>query len=211
MPTLNSICRQVGLENTTTMLTQGAQSCPLDKALSYQNDNVVYRFIEHYDISFDEAKDVFFETKKWLWLCNQPRSFKLEISEPILIIDEMWHTFILLTYDYTNYCFDCFGQYIHHIPTPQHEKEKRQREYEKNPTCLVGEQTQALRQQYALIIDKLGQATLLKWFVEYPERYNEDFFIHRRKVRPFIWKPTPEFRALSSHLQAGRKVVMKKN
>lgn len=191
-------------------LSANLKSCPLEKALSYQNDDIVYKFLEQYDISFDEANDIFLETKKWLWLCGQPTTEKLHMSESLWILDEMWHNFVLFTREYTNYCHDCFGKYIHHAPTPQSEKEQRKKQYEQNPTDAIEKQAQSQRQQYTLIYDKLGQATLLKWFVEYPVKYGKDFFNHHRKSMPFNWKPTPEFQALAAHLQAGQKVVITK-
>lgn len=32
------------------------------------------------------------------------------------IIDEMWHTFILLTKDYAAFCQQYFGEFMHHEP-----------------------------------------------------------------------------------------------
>lgn len=32
-------------------------------------------------------------------------------------VDEVWHTFILFTRDYTDFCNEVFGRYIHHQPS----------------------------------------------------------------------------------------------
>jgi hypothetical protein len=184
------------------------QSCSLSKALSYENDEVVRRFTTLYDISFDEANDIFLETKKWLWLASQPKSHPITIIDPLLIIDEMWHNFILFTPEYTRYCLDCYGRYIHHAPTTQSEKDSWKRELEEDAIRAREEQMQKLIQQCAFISSKLGAATLLKWFVKYPEQYNEEFFNHRRKNVSMFYTPPPELQVLATHIKAGRIIIV---
>ncbi|MEW6497872.1 MAG: hypothetical protein AB1589_36035 [Cyanobacteriota bacterium] len=185
------------------------QSCSLSKAINYQNYDVVERFTQLYDVSFDEANDIFLETKKWLWLADQPKSHMITIIEPLLIIDEMWHNFILFTPEYTDYCLDCYGCYIHHAPTTQREKDNRQRQFREDPTRAREEQMQKLLQQCAFISQMLGATTLLKWFVEYPERYNEVFFNHHRKDVSLSYSPPPALQALATHLKTGRIRIAK--
>lgn len=180
------------------------QSCSLSKALSYDNDEVVKRFVQLYDISGDEASDIFVETKKWLWLASQVESHAIAIIDPLLIIDEMWHNFVLFTLDYTRYCLDCFGRYIHHLPTTQREKDRRKLQLKEDPTRAKEEQMLRLHRQCALIITKLGSATLLKWFVDYPERYNEQFFNNRRKFVSLSYVPPASLKTLASYFTAGR-------
>lgn len=36
---------------------------------------------------------------------------------PSRIVDEAWHTFILFTRDYTDFCQNAFGTYLHHAPS----------------------------------------------------------------------------------------------
>lgn len=38
------------------------------------------------------------------------------------IIDEFWHQFMTFSYEYKSWCMDNFGRFIHHIPTPDYEK-----------------------------------------------------------------------------------------
>ena len=66
-----------------------APTCPLGKAVSYENPEVVSRFVQLYDVSSEEAADVYVETRKWLWLASQVESGALSITDPLLIIDEM--------------------------------------------------------------------------------------------------------------------------
>lgn len=39
-----------------------------------------------------------------------------EILSPSRVVDDFWHEFILFTRDYTRYCQQHFGKYIHHQP-----------------------------------------------------------------------------------------------
>lgn len=187
--------------------------CTLNKALSYQNEDVVHRFTKLYDISFEEAQDIFLETKKWLWLTAQARSrgitTQLSIKDTLFIIDEMWHNFILFTDDYSRYCLDHFGYFIHHTPSKQSDRERRQRKLESNPDQVRQEQMQSLQRQCKFICEKLGADTLLKWFIDFPQRYTADFFNHHRKDVSLGWTPTPELQALAASVKAGRIVVTK--
>jgi hypothetical protein len=74
---------------------------------------------------------------------------------------------------------------------------------------LFNSYTFLYRQLFEFIYDKLGQETLIKWFVEYSVRYGKDFFKSRYKMDSF-GEFDQEFQALAAHLQAGRKIVLKK-
>ena len=39
--------------------------CSLEEALDYNGDVIVYKFMETYDVSFEEGQELFEETKKW--------------------------------------------------------------------------------------------------------------------------------------------------
>lgn len=184
------------------------RNCSLDEALAYENDEVVHRFTKLYDIDFGEAKDIFVETKKWLWLIRQSESTSLAITDPLVIIDEMWHNFVLFTLDYTSYCLELYGCYIHHAPTTEGERKRWKRQFRQNPSRVREEQMRKLSQQFALIAGKLGPDTLLKWFVEYPARYNEEFFNHRRHTVTLSYTPPTSLQCLIAHVKAGRIVIL---
>ena len=211
MANLNTIHpRSISTFNSKSLLST-VKPCPLSEAIGYQNEEVIYGFINIYDISFEEANDIFIETKKWLWLCAQPEAETVSMVEAFLIIDEMWHIFILFTPEYNQYCLNYFDKYLHHLPTTQREKDERKRLEEEDPALAMEKNNQEMLQQYALIYDKLGAETLLKWVVEYPARYNQEFFNLRRKAKSFTWQPTPEIQGLATYLQSGGKVVLKRN
>jgi hypothetical protein len=153
-------------------MNQLVGSTSLQEVLGYDNPRVLNKFRTMYAISQDEAQEIFTEMKKWLWLSAQRkiavRNGQLEdfgslvIHTGMVVIDELWHVFILHTKDYTDFCERYFGFYIHHSPgspdfLPQSE--------EKN------------RAQLNYIWELLGEETLLKWYEGYPVRYSPEILI----------------------------------
>lgn len=55
-------------------------------------------------------------TEFYRWLTTQHSSMMSSV------IDEFWHQFMTFSYEYKSWCFDNFGRFIHHIPTPVYEK-----------------------------------------------------------------------------------------
>ncbi|KAB8037771.1 hypothetical protein GCL60_11395 [Silvanigrella paludirubra] len=137
----------------------------LNEVMLYNNDNIINKFTKDYDkISLYDSQIIFKETLKWLWLCNESYLDKNEnvnifIYEDSLIIDKMWHNFILFTKDYHEFCHKYFGRFIHHEPNVDQDKENIY--FERDLTNM-----------YSYIYDKLGEETLNLWFREFPEKYN---------------------------------------
>lgn len=136
----------------------------LKNLLTYRNEDVVDRFLKMYDVSEQEALEIFDETLKWLWLGNQVEG--VFIDDSTLIIDEMWHNFILFTQDYEVFCLNNFGRYIHHQP----ERRKQQDYYA--ISLNVEEHKSKLENLYEGVYDYLGEDTLLKWYEEFPRKYS---------------------------------------
>ncbi|MFK8004843.1 MAG: hypothetical protein AB8H03_00670 [Saprospiraceae bacterium] len=153
----------------------------LSEVLTYQNEDIVYRFMDFFDLDLEASMDIFEETKKWLWLraINKQRGLNsgkevtpLFIDGSLLIIDEMWHTFILYTIEYRNFCQENFGFFIDHTPTSKAAKHDYYKRVELDPEGLKKEQEEKLKYQYSFIYDHLGEETLVKWYGEFPEKYS---------------------------------------
>ncbi|HEY3804288.1 MAG TPA: hypothetical protein VGL61_16840 [Kofleriaceae bacterium] len=145
------------------------------KALSYENEEIVAKFRASYDVSLDDARELFDDMKKWLWLCGtRPRSMRLTVFGPMKLIDEMWHTFILFTREYTEYCQDNFGFYIHHAPTTRAEVERHKQRVLSNAEQTQVELRAERRAMLLLVAEEFGETTLRRWFAEYAQRYPED-------------------------------------
>jgi len=80
---------------------------------SYQNAAVIARFARDYNRSPQEAEQCFEELKNFL----AEVAFAGPVEPPSKDVDHMWHTFLLFTRDYAEFCKKCFGKFIHHVPT----------------------------------------------------------------------------------------------
>ncbi|ELR70874.1 hypothetical protein C900_03309 [Fulvivirga imtechensis AK7] len=147
------------------------------KALDCENEEVVINaFMDRYSVSSEEARDIFTETKKWLWLAAQNKSHNkggLLIDKSLLVIDEMWHTFLLHSKIYYEYCFNKLKTLVHHVPTTQAEKIQIAYDLQNNPQKNELYENR-IKNQYALIYDQLGPETLIKWYDTLANKYTPE-------------------------------------
>jgi hypothetical protein len=125
----------------------------------------------------------------------------------MFILDEMWHNFVLFTRDYIQFCHDHFGRFVHHLPATRDEKREYQERFSRDPVGLQEEEMATLARRCAYIQRKLGTSTLLKWFVEYPQRFDESFFNNRRQPVTVAYSPPAELCALADHINNGHLLV----
>ena len=128
----------------------------LKKVLAYKNREVVLRYAEDFAVSRRDAEEIFLETKRWLWLCNEHSRLnlgRLTMNEEMSALDQMWHTFLLFTEDYAEFCERFLGQFVHHVPMTSKQKSK---------TTKQRRLTQ-LRANYEFIYDHLGPEVLERW------------------------------------------------
>lgn len=152
----------------------------LEETIAYRNDRVVNKFQVLYAVSRLEALEIASEANKWLWLnarLKQDRSQKVEGAPRILVVhtgmvvvDEFWHTFILHTRDYEQFCREYLGTFIHHTPAAP----------DFQPLSL--EETEL---QLRYICEVLGEETMIRWYEEYPERYSAEVLTKLQKPRLF--------------------------
>ena len=175
---------------------------------SFTCEAVVHRFRETWDVSLEEAEELFGEMKKWIWLSahqsEQAGRVRLAISQSTKLIDEMWHTFILFTKDYHQFCDQYFGTYIHHIPTPKAVYDEAITRYEHDPDAVIAETRELFARQYELIYDVLGERTLVKWYDEYRDKYTDQHLqeIWRWSFSPYDTRVRETTRVESVRVQA---------
>ena len=135
-------------------LKPAVKQCPeLEQVLSYSNQDVVDGLQNALDITASEAEMLFKEGLKWLWYCNQPDSRGYSsIDTSLLILDEVWHTFILYTKDYSQFCLEYFGRYIHHAPTTR-------QDLANNAKKTKQERIVHKKKQLELVFDIMGKET----------------------------------------------------
>lgn len=156
-------------------------SASLEEVMLYQNENVVRRFMESWAVPYEEALELFDDMKRWLWLsnynyhqANEEDRVHMAISQSIKLVDEMWHTFILFTADYHQFCDKYMGRYLHHRPTPKAIYDQQLASYEKDQQAHMQVLKEDAQKFYALVYEKLGEETLIKWFKDYLARYTDE-------------------------------------
>lgn len=93
----------------------------LSELLAYQNKQVVTHFCHHHpEFSYAQAKELFTDLLAWMGLNSyrKKNGRSTYLFGPLLILDEMWHTFILHTREYFSFCQTYFGDYFHHQVEP---------------------------------------------------------------------------------------------
>lgn len=152
----------------------------LEEVLAYRNDAVVYRFMETWDLPFEEAMDLFRDTLRWIWLCVRASTgtdspVRFRITRATMLLDEMWHAFILFTRDYHAFCERYFGLYVHHVPTSKGELDAQIAQHQRDPEALLEERRAWLTEQCETVYDVLGEEIAIRWYSEYLDRYNDAF------------------------------------
>ncbi len=118
-----------------------------------------------------------------MWLCAVTTGDQnaVAINAELTFLDEMWHTFILFTRDYAQFCHRYLGGYIHHAPTTYSEKKQTGHQFQKNFDDFLNQRKSELKDQYSIIYDYLGEETLIKWYETYGEKYTKEYIKSVRK------------------------------
>jgi len=139
----------------------------INELLKYINPRVLKRYEKDYPDSPLKPEELFEELLKYFWLSHQHQSDKADspsdeslhfdciMHAEMQEMDNMWHTFILFTKDYADFCNHYFENFIHHYPILDGDAELPPEEYEMD-----------LYRYLTYIHNQLGEATLRKWFKE---------------------------------------------
>ena len=166
-------------------LVRGREVAPLREVLAYENEAVIHKFREKFNLSMQDARGVFEDTKRWLWLCADQRLKLMKTGDPesypplfvdrsIWILDEMWHTFILFTKDYIDFCEKYFVFYIQHQPSTYEEKKRRQESFSKDFDGELKSYMGEFKGQMGLVYDAFGAETVVRWYQEYREKFTSE-------------------------------------
>lgn len=141
----------------------------LQTLLQYKNPLVIKRFCKQFPEYADQADFIFEDMLKYLWLCqkhaldtaNTPHQPELQFTtvmhKEMIIIDEMWHAFILITKSYADFCQQYFGVFLHHIP-------EAGEEVNENHAVDITQFKRELTLFLSYIYDELGEDTVRRWF-----------------------------------------------
>lgn len=140
-------------------MTAATNPATLDEVLAYQHPGTIRRYCKENRATPQEAEVVFREMLKFLYLSAQAagEGVGCAVTAEIEKLDRMWHTFLLFTRDYAEFCDRHFGVFIDHLPAEAEED--------------AGEADEAgmraaVERQFALVYDVLGEDTLVAWYDE---------------------------------------------
>lgn len=147
----------------------------LDEVLTYKNDNLIKRYQKDFPDNALSAKDALSNVIKYLWLGQKlltdqenltsinELNFQFYLQYEMKEIDDMWHTFLLFTIDYREFCYQYFGYYIDHVPTVETDEATQNIKHETNPD-------EEMQKWLSYVYDNLGEDTLKMWFPQYFEK-----------------------------------------
>lgn len=85
---------------------------PIDEVLRYSNARVIERHLQDFQITQEAAARRFNGLKQFMLVAAIMPGRKVTSPD----IDAMWHTFLLFTKDYRQFCTDYLGMFIEHEP-----------------------------------------------------------------------------------------------
>lgn len=146
----------------------------LRTVLKYENEKVLAQFMYRFGINRRTSSIVFQDMLRFLWISNRvlllagrkssqaPEFKNFPLFAGWIIIDEMWHTFILNSLDYKKFCEDTFGCFINHGPADRRKRRKSAtvEEYPSYELCA-----KYLKKTF-------DNATTNRWLYSYPNRYD---------------------------------------
>src|SRR5437867_342632 len=86
-----------------------------------RHESLIKRFCAETKTSRQAARSVFRELQKFLDLCWRSE----EPCAPSMLVDQMWHAFLLDTQAYVGYCLARYGRFIHHTPSDETSDKRR--------------------------------------------------------------------------------------
>lgn len=87
-------------------------SVSVESAMQWKADEIVRRYCKDHGVGGDEGLACFESFKQFLVVC----ATRGEVSAPSESVDDMWHTALLFTRSYREYCETHLGTFIHHEP-----------------------------------------------------------------------------------------------
>ncbi|MFT5436644.1 MAG: hypothetical protein ACI840_001292 [Ulvibacter sp.] len=97
----------------TAVAPSGAKTevSSLKKVLAYHDSDIIESIQKDHGLSKEEAEILFRDTLIFLWVCGTNPKGNIA---PTKALDKGWHTFVLWTKEYREFCLTHFGQMIHH-------------------------------------------------------------------------------------------------
>jgi hypothetical protein len=151
----------IAVDGLTDMLPQ------LGDILNFTNERIFTRYQKDYPKNRMPAAEAMYNLLKYMWLCQKHHldryarkgdtslQFSCVMHAEMSEFDDMWHTFLLFTREYHEFCQHYFGDFFHHHPLTDEEKDITREEQERELTHYL-----------SYVYDNLGEETVRVWFDE---------------------------------------------
>lgn len=83
------------------------------RAMEFPLDEVIERYAEDERLDSETAEEHVYELRRYLALCAVNPGHAYGMKGPI---DDAWHTFLIFTTQYAEFCDHVGGRFIHHYP-----------------------------------------------------------------------------------------------
>lgn len=163
---------------STNVITKEIDLVALAK---YHHEEVILRFTSNFDVTYEKSLEIFQEMKLFLALMARYPNDLVFAVESIYILDEMWHTFLMYTKDYREFCHQYFGFMIDHQPMKKAEKEYNEKMLVENKEEAEKILKPGVEKLYSMIYDYLGPEKLIKWIRGYGEEFTIEYINKIRK------------------------------
>lgn len=101
------------------------------KVNAFNMDSIVERYASDQGLSVSQAREHERELKRYFSMVIDNPDYVYGMCGPI---DELWHTFLVFTKPYQEFCHSVAGRFIHHFPNEnagdQNDSKTRQLKYE---------------------------------------------------------------------------------
>lgn len=95
-----------------SLLTNRPGLCSPEDVLAFQFLPLVHRMVDKHGWTEDKASLAFHDLKCFMYIAAESD----RPVAPSIVIDEIWHEFILFTREYGQFCSTLLGRFIHHVP-----------------------------------------------------------------------------------------------
>lgn len=140
----------------------------INRLIEYKNSRVVHYFLRDHPHYSGDVDILFADLLRYLWLCkkhaldrkakpdDESLQFVCVMHLEMREMDNMWHTFILFTREYAEFCHTYFDEFVHHLPNIVEDK----------PELFVNFEIDCTR-YLSYVYDHLGEDTVKRWFAEH--------------------------------------------
>ena len=102
------------MTNQVNYSKQDKKAKIIETAMSFPMDDLLRKYCTEHSLPIETGREHEREIKRFLALSVINSSTKYVMSGPM---DELWHSFILFTKKYHDFCYLVAGHYIHHAPS----------------------------------------------------------------------------------------------